>query len=112
MKNYLTMTALLLAVATACSAQTVRTEDTKTETQTSVDSTNGKVTTHSTVTSVATSEDITPRHHMISSDPIKFWQFYNISYYQAISSQIVVGGGIQVPTALSDREIDGFGVNL
>jgi hypothetical protein len=112
MKYFLITAALLFALAATSSAQTKRTEETKTETQTNVDSTNGKVTTVSTVTSMATTEDVTVRTHMISSDPIKFWQFYNISYYQAISPQIVVGGGIQLPTALFDRDISGFGVNL
>jgi hypothetical protein len=112
MRNYLTIGALLLVLTATGLAQTKRTEETKTESQTNVDSTSGKVTTVSTVTSVASTEDITPRTHMISSDPIKFWQFYNISYYRAISPQIVVGGGIQLPTALGDREMTGFGVNL
>ena len=112
MKNYLTFAAVLLLAGATCVAQTKKTEETKTETQTQVDSTSGKTTTVSTVTSVATTEDITPRKHMLSSDPIKFWQFYNISYYQAISPQIVVGGGIMLPTALGDHDMTGFGFNL
>jgi hypothetical protein len=102
----------MLAMAATCSALTKRTVETKTETKTNVYSPCGKLTTVSTVTTVATSEDITPHENMISTDPIKFWLFYNISYYRAISPHVVVGGGIQLPTAMGDREITGFGVNL
>jgi hypothetical protein len=110
MKIFCTLIALLLGLTAAASSQTKRVESTTTETK--ADTTDGKVVTNSTVTTVATSEDITPRHHMISSDPFKFWLYYNVSYYYAITPHIVVGGGIQTPTALPDREISGFGVNL
>lgn len=109
MKIFCTLIAIL-ALTTAASSQTKRVESTTTETK--ADTANGKVVTNSTVTTVSTSEDITPRRHMISSDPFKFWLFYNMSYYHAITPNIVVGGGFQTPTALADREISGFGVNL
>jgi hypothetical protein len=110
MKIFCTLMAILFALTVAASAQTKRVESTTTETM--ADTAGGKVTTNSTVTTVSTTEDITPRRHMISSDPFKFWVFYNMSYYHAITNNIVVGGGIQTPTALADREISGFGVNL
>lgn len=57
---------------------------------------------------VSTTEDITPRSHMIIINPLKFLLFYNISYFQKISDNIIVGGGIQVPTISG---LNGFGAN-
>ena len=57
---------------------------------------------------VSKSEDITPRYHMIVINPLKFLLFYNISYYQRVSENIAVGGGIQAPTLSG---IDGIGFN-
>lgn len=45
---------------------------------------------------------------MIVINPLKFLLFYNISYFQKINDQTVVGGGIQFPTLSG---LDGFGVN-
>src|SRR4030042_1779920 len=47
---------------------------------------------------VTESEDITPRHHMIVVNPLKFLLFYNISYYQRISPTVAIGAGVQSPT--------------
>ena len=57
---------------------------------------------------VSSTEDITPRNGMIVINPLKFLLFYNISYFQKINDQTVVGGGIQFPTLSG---LDGFGVN-
>lgn len=57
---------------------------------------------------VSSVEDITPRGHMIIINPLKFLLFYNISYFQKISDNIVLGGGIQVPTLSG---LNGFGAN-
>ncbi|MBA4311700.1 MAG: hypothetical protein C0417_03625 [Chlorobiaceae bacterium] len=64
-----------------------------------------------TVTSsviISESEDITPRHHMIVINPLKFLLFYNISYYQMVSENIGIGAGVQAPTI---GGIDGIGFN-
>jgi hypothetical protein len=58
---------------------------------------------------ISKSEDITPRHHMIVVNPLKFLLFYNISYYQSLSPTFVIGGGVQAPTISG---IDGIGFNL
>lgn len=57
---------------------------------------------------ISESEDITPRYHMIIINPLKFLLFYNISYYQRISSNIGIGAGIQTPTISG---IEGIGFN-
>jgi len=57
---------------------------------------------------VSITEDITPRNHMIIINPLKFLLFYNISYFQKISDNMVVGGGVQVPTLSG---LSGFGAN-
>jgi hypothetical protein len=49
-------------------------------------------------TIISESEDITPRHHMIVINPLKFLLFYNISYYQRVSTNIAIGAGVQSPT--------------
>lgn len=57
---------------------------------------------------ISTTEDITPRHHMIVVNPLKFLLFYNISYYQSLSPTVAIGGGIQAPTL---GDISGIGFN-
>ncbi len=54
------------------------------------------------------SEDITPRHHMIVVNPLKFLLFYNISYFQRVSPNIAIGAGVQSPTIAG---INGIGFN-
>jgi hypothetical protein len=91
-----------LFLASGATAQ-IKTEGTRTE----VDSTSGKTTT-TTYVEVKKEEDITPRTNMIVVNPLKFWLFYNLSYYHAISPSAVIGGGLQMPTPES---ISGFGAN-
>lgn len=94
--------AMLVLLAATATAQ-VKT----TETTTTVDSSSGKtITTYST--SIKTEEDITPRHDMIVVNPLKFFLFYNLSYFHALSDVIAVGGGLQIPTP---SEVSGFGMN-
>lgn len=57
---------------------------------------------------ISHTEDITPRNSMIVINPLKFLLFYNISYFQKVSDNVVVGGGVQMPTISG---LDGFGVN-
>lgn len=76
------------------------------ETRVTVDSLKGDTTiTKSEI--VSESEDITPRNSMIVINPLKFFLFYNISFFHKLSSTVVVGGGIQFPTP---SEWSGFGV--
>jgi len=62
--------------------------------------------TESTV--ISTSEDITPRNDMIVINPLKFFLFYNVSYYHKISDKVALGGGFQIPTI---KGLGGIGVN-
>ena len=59
-------------------------------------------------TIVTTSEDITPRMDMIVINPLKFFIFYNLTYFHKVSYKIALGGGIQIPTI---GGLGGFGVN-
>ena len=54
------------------------------------------------------SEDITPRNNILIINPLKFFLFYNLSYFGKISDQLAVGGGLQMPTIAG---MDGFGLN-
>ncbi len=57
---------------------------------------------------ISTFEDITPRNNMIVINPLKFFLFYNISYFFQASDHAVIGLGLQAPTI---SEVTGFGVN-
>lgn len=82
-------------------------QDKTVETRIEIDSTTGqrRVVTAETI---STTEDITPRSHMLVINPLKFLLYYNLSYYQRLSNTLVIGGGLQMPT-ISD--IGGFGAN-
>ncbi len=62
--------------------------------------------TESVITSIT--EDITPRDNMLIINPLKFFLFYNLSYFHKIDEKIVIGIGVQTPTISG---IDGFGFN-
>ncbi len=81
----------------------IKTEGTKTE----VDSATGQVKTTS-YTEVKKEEDITPRTNMITINPLKFFLFYNLSYYHGFTNNIAAGIGVQMPTLSG---LSGFGVN-
>jgi hypothetical protein len=53
-------------------------------------------------------EDITPREDMIVVNPLKFFIFYNLTYFHKISNNIAIGAGVQIPTI---EGLGGFGVN-
>lgn len=59
-------------------------------------------------TVISQTEDITPRNSMLSINPLKFFLFYNITYYHKVAEQTVIGIGIQAPTVSG---VDGFGFN-
>lgn len=75
--------------------------------RTEIDSATGQI---KTVTYVEEKreEDITPRLNMIVINPLKFFLFYNLSYFHAFNSSVAAGGGAQMPTLSG---INGFGVN-
>ncbi len=77
------------------------------ESKVSINKTTGDTTLTESVI-LSQSEDITPRDQMFVVNPLKFFLFYNLSYFQKINNNLVVGGGIQVPTISG---IDGFGFN-
>ncbi len=53
-------------------------------------------------------EDVTPRTNMITINPLKFFLFYNLSFYHSFDNTLALGVGFQVPTI---KGIDGFGLN-
>ena len=59
-------------------------------------------------TTISTTEDITPREDMIVINPLKFFFFYNISYFHKMSDKVALGGGFQIPTL---GGLGGIGVN-
>ena len=77
------------------------------ETRTSVDTLSGESTVTRSVI-ISQSEDITPRSEMVIVNPLKFFLFYNLSYYHSLSPYATFGGGFQIPTISG---ISGFGVN-
>jgi len=94
--------ALTTLIAATASAQ-IRTE----ETRKTVDPAKGDtVVTESVV--ITKSEDITPRKNILLINPLKFFLLYNLTYMHRVSSDVVMGGGFQIPTIAG---IDGFGLN-
>jgi hypothetical protein len=94
----------LISLAAYSSPAQIRTEETRTE----IDTVKGDTTVTKAVI-ISQSEDITPRSSMLVVNPLKFFLFYNLSYYHRLSPSAVVGGGFQIPT-LSD--VNGFGINI
>lgn len=78
------------------------------ETTTTVDSSAAGISTSTQTSTKVTTEVDVPRNNMITINPLKFFLFYNLSYYHALSDVVVVGGGVQVPTL---KDIGGFGLN-
>jgi len=93
---------IIILFTTAISAQIVTEEKKKTVTEKG-----DTVITESTT--ISTSEDITPRNDMIVINPLKFFLFYNLSYFHRVSEQFALGGGVQIPTISG---LGGVGVNL
>lgn len=97
---------MLIVLFFAFAAETTIAQVQTDETVTTTDST-GKSTTVQ-VKRVSTSEDITQRNHMIILNPLKFFLFYNLSYFQKVSNSVTVGGGFQTPTL---EGLEGIGFN-
>jgi hypothetical protein len=108
MKSFVVIALAVVAVlagTVACGFQAHGQIKTK-ETRVTVDSLKGDTTITKSET-ISESEDITPRSSMIVINPLKFFVFYNISYFHRVSPSVVVGGGIQFPTP---SEWSGFGL--
>jgi len=45
---------------------------------------------------------------MLVVNPLKFFLFYNISYFHKVLESVIIGGGLQVPTVSGQS---GFGIN-
>ena len=100
MKTILTFI-LLILFTISISAQIKTKEKKKTVTEEG-----DTVYTESTI--ISTIEDITPREDMIVVNPLKFFIFYNLSYFHKVSDKVALGGGVQIPTIAG---LGGFGVN-
>lgn len=100
MKTILTFI-LLILFTISISAQIKTKEKKKTVTEEG-----DTVYTESTI--ISTIEDITPREDMIVINPLKFFIFYNLSYFHKISDKVALGGGFQIPTISG---LGGFGIN-
>jgi len=102
MKTLLSVLLMTVLISQLGYAQT-RTDETK--------KTVKKVVGDTTITEaviISQTEDITPRNHMFVINPLKFFLFYNITYFQQVSKTVAIGGGIQTPTI---KGLDGFGFN-
>jgi hypothetical protein len=95
----------MITIAALCASDAYAQVKTK-ETRVTVDSLKGDTTITKSET-ISESEDITPRTSMIVINPLKFFLFYNISYFHKLSPSVVIGGGVQFPTL---SEWSGFGV--
>jgi hypothetical protein len=101
MKSFITLCVLLM-LTTSANGQ-IKTEEKK-KTVTELGDT---VYTESTI--ISTIEDITPRNDMIVVNPLKFFIFYNLTYFHRTSENMALGAGIQIPTISG---LGGFGLNL
>ena len=81
----------------------IRSEGTRTE----KDSATGTTKT-TTFVEVKEEEVITPRHDMITINPLKFITSWNLTYYHGFNSVIAGGIGLQMPTP---AHMSGIGVN-
>jgi hypothetical protein len=57
---------------------------------------------------ISKTEDITSRNSILIINPLKFFLFYNISYFHKLSDAAAIGVGIQTPTISG---LSGFGAN-
>lgn len=81
-------------------------QDKTIEKRSTKDSTGKVIVTESEI--ISKTEDITPRNYMIIINPLKFFLFYNVSFYMKINQTIALGLGAQSPTISG---LNGFGVN-
>jgi hypothetical protein len=68
-------------------------------------------TTLTETTIISQTEDITPRNHLLSVNPLKFFLFYNLTYYHKVEEKLVLGIGLQSPT-ISGMSGIGFNAEL
>lgn len=99
-------TILILIFIVCCTYQHSNAQEKTVEKRVIVDSKGNKDTTEAVI--ISKSEDITPRSNMLIINPLKFFLFYNLSYYRKIDNTLVIGGGFQLPTI---KGVDGFGFN-
>ena len=102
MKTTIYLLTTILFFSSLCFAQ-VKTGETKT----TVNKTTGDTTVTESVT-ISESEDITPRNNLIVINPLKFFLFYNLSYFHKFTNTLIIGAGFQMPTL---RGISGYGLN-
>jgi hypothetical protein len=100
MKSIITL--IILILFTTATLGQIRTEEKKKTVTESGDT----LYTESTI--ISKWEDITPRNDMIVVNPLKFFIFYNLTYFHRTSENVALGAGIQIPTISG---LDGFGVN-
>ena len=100
MKQLLTIL-ICLTLTLTLSAQ-IKTDEKKVE----IDTETGDTTFTESVI-ITRMEDITPRGSMLIINPLKFFLFYNLSYYYKISDKVTLGAGLQVPTISG---VSGFGI--
>lgn len=81
-------------------------QDKTTEKRVTTDSKGNKDSTEAVI--ISSTEDITQRTSMLVINPLKFFLFYNLSYFHRIDNSVAVGGGFQLPTL---KGISGFGIN-
>jgi hypothetical protein len=103
MMKKLTLTAMMLLLLLSALFGQKRTD----EKRTTVVKAEGDTTVTESVV-ISKSEDITPRRHMFVVNPLKFFLFYNLTYYQQVSNSVGVGVGLQTPTL---KGLDGYGIN-
>jgi len=96
------VTICLLLIFSASLMAQIRTEERKR----TVTETGDTIYTESTI--ISSIEDITPREDMIVVNPLKFFLFYNLTYFHKVSNSVALGGGVQIPTISG---LGGFGVN-
>ncbi|RJP64506.1 MAG: hypothetical protein C4539_14365 [Ignavibacteriales bacterium] len=93
-------TLMLLLILSALSFGQIITKEKRIE----KDSTGKEIVREATVIT----EDITQRNNMITINPLKFFFFYNLSFYHSLNNSVALGFGLQTPTI---KGIDGFGIN-
>ncbi|MBA4406140.1 hypothetical protein C0389_02580 [bacterium] len=97
---------LILGLFFFCASQISFAQEKTTEKRITADSKGKKDSTEAMI--ISETEDITPRENMLIINPLKFFLFYNLSFYRKIDNALVLGGGFQLPTL---KDINGFGVN-
>jgi hypothetical protein len=97
---------MILVLLILCGSQLSFAQDKTTEKRVTTDSKGNKDSTEAII--ISSTEDITQRTSMLIINPLKFFLFYNLSYFHRINNSMAVGGGFQFPTL---KGINGFGVN-